>query len=75
MHMQMHDEGPGGCSPPAPVRVRSVKDIAKPILGVSVNTVYALIYEKKLKATKVGSQWRIADRDLLAFLGQSEEVR
>jgi len=66
--------GPGGGNPPALVRLRSVREVARQILHVDPNTVYQLIYEGQLKATKVGRQWRISDGNLRDFLGENEGV-
>ena len=73
--MQTNDEGSGGFGLPSPVRLRTVREVAREILHVDPNTVYQLIYERQLKATKVGRQWRISDRNIAAFLGENEEVR
>jgi excisionase family DNA binding protein len=75
METEARRGGAGGNDPPTPVRLRSVREVADEILHVSRNTLYTLIYERQLKATKCGRQWRISDRDLLEFLGQAEEVR
>ena len=45
------------------------------MLKISLHTLYELIYQGQLKATKVGRQWRISDRAIADFLGENEEVR
>ena len=72
--MQTYDEGPGGYRPPAPVNLKTPQEAAS-ILRVSLHTLYTLIYERQLKAIKVGRQWRIDDRTISEFVGESGEVR
>lgn len=41
-------------------------------LELSDNTVKGLIYDKKLKAYKIGRQWRITREDLINFVLSQE---
>ncbi|MEE4188469.1 MAG: helix-turn-helix domain-containing protein [Roseobacter sp.] len=43
---------------------------AADLLQVRENTVRALINDKRLRAMKIGKEWRIAEADLLAFLNE-----
>jgi excisionase family DNA binding protein len=52
---------------PLPEHLRTPLEAAR-YLGTSVNTVYRLIRSGKLRASKVGGQWRIADTALREFL-------
>jgi excisionase family DNA binding protein len=49
----------------------TIEDITK-ILRVSVPVVRQLIRDGKLKATKVGAQFRISDDDLREFVRQQQ---
>lgn len=44
---------------------------AADILKVRESTVRVLIKDKRLRAVKIGKEWRIAQRDLLAFLNEN----
>ncbi len=44
-------------------------------LGVHKRTVLRFISQNKLKANKVGRQWRIRENDLLKLLGENESVK
>ncbi|MCP4162765.1 MAG: helix-turn-helix domain-containing protein [Deltaproteobacteria bacterium] len=44
-------------------------------LGVHKRTVLRFISQNKLKANKVGRQWRIRENDLLKLLGENEPVK
>jgi len=44
-------------------------------LGVHTRTVLRFINQGKLKANKVGRQWRIKETDLLSLLGQNIPLR
>jgi excisionase family DNA binding protein len=44
---------------------------AAELLKVKESTVRTLINEKRLRAVKIGKEWRIAQVDLLAFLGEN----
>ncbi len=44
---------------------------AADLLKVKESTVRSLINEKRLRAVKVGKEWRIAEVDLLAFLNEN----
>ncbi|MEM9302458.1 MAG: helix-turn-helix domain-containing protein [Pseudomonadota bacterium] len=44
---------------------------AADLLKVKESTVRSLINEKRLRAIKVGKEWRIAEVDLLAFLNEN----
>jgi excisionase family DNA binding protein len=48
-------------------RYYSISQTAKK-LGVAYHTIRRLIFERKLKASKVSSQWRIKSEDLDAYL-------
>ena len=48
----------------------SVEQVAD-LLGLHVKTVRGYVHDGKLKATKVGKQYRITSEDLAAFTGQS----
>jgi excisionase family DNA binding protein len=52
---------------PALKPLRSVCEVAA-YLGKSVPTVYRLIRSRKLRASKVGGEWRISDKALRDFL-------
>lgn len=72
--MQTYDEGPKGYRPPPPVTLKTPQEAAS-ILRVSLHTLYELIYQRQLKAIKVGRQWRIDDRTIAEFVGENEEVQ
>jgi excisionase family DNA binding protein len=40
-------------------------------LQVRESTVRALIKDKRLRAVKIGKEWRIAQMDLMAFLNEN----
>ena len=44
---------------------------AADFLKVRESTVRSLINEKRLRAVKIGKEWRIAQVDLLAFLNEN----
>ena len=44
---------------------------AADFLKVRENTVRALINDKRLRAVKIGKEWRIAEADLVAFLEEN----
>ena len=44
---------------------------AAELLKVKESTVRTLINEKRLRAVKIGKEWRIAQVDLLTFLGEN----
>lgn len=70
--MYAHEDDPRRGDPPSPPHLWTPKEVAKPMLRVSLHTLYTLIYTGQLKATKVGRQWRLSDRDISDFLGESE---
>lgn len=45
---------------------------ASEVLELSDNTIKGLIYDKKLKAYKIGRQWRITRDDLINFVISQE---
>ena len=49
----------------------TIKDVAKK-LNVHPNTVYRLIYARKLKAVKVGGAVRIDERELAKFIERGQ---
>jgi excisionase family DNA binding protein len=52
----------------------SVEQVAE-LLGLHVKTVRGYVHDGKLKATKVGKQYRITDSDLAAFTGSAARRR
>ncbi len=50
------------------LKLYSLTDIEK-ILGVTHRTVLQYVRDKKLKALKVGGQWRVTEKDLKEFIG------
>ena len=44
---------------------------AADFLKVRESTVRALINDKRLRAIKIGKEWRIAQKDLLSFLNEN----
>ena len=44
---------------------------AADLLKVKESTVRSLINEKRLRAVKIGKEWRIAEVDLVAFLNEN----
>jgi excisionase family DNA binding protein len=44
---------------------------AADFLQVRESTVRALINDKRLRAVKIGKEWRITENDLLAFLNEN----
>ena len=44
---------------------------AADFLKVKESTVRSLINEKRLRAVKIGKEWRIAEVDLLSFLDEN----
>lgn len=51
----------------------TVEEIAK-ILKISSRTVFQLIYDKKLRASKVAKCWRIERSDLEAYLKENQNT-
>lgn len=49
--------------------LRAIKDVAD-YLRIDPKSVRRLVKSKQLAAYKVGRQWRIAERDLWAFLAE-----
>jgi excisionase family DNA binding protein len=54
------------------MEVLTVREVAE-ILRVAIRTVRELIKAKKLKAVRVGKEYRILKSELERFLGQEEE--
>jgi excisionase family DNA binding protein len=54
-------------SEPLPEHLYNVNQVAR-YLGKSVPTIYRLLRGKRLRASKVGGEWRISDRALREFL-------
>jgi excisionase family DNA binding protein len=52
---------------PLPERLRTPREVAD-YLGTSVLKVYRLIRSGKLRASKVGGEWRISDKALRDLL-------
>ena len=50
-----------------PEQLYSVNQVAK-YLGKSIPTIYRLLRGKRLRASKVGGEWRISGRALREFL-------
>jgi len=48
-------------------------DELREILYIGKNQAYNLLRSKKIKATKVGSVWRIPCREVLKYLGYETE--
>lgn len=71
--MQTHAGEPRAYRPPTPMSLKTPREAAL-ILRVSLHTLYAMIYQRQLKAAKCGRQWRISDRSLREFLGENEET-
>ena len=44
---------------------------AADFLQIRESTVRALIKDKRLRAVKIGKEWRIAQMDLMAFLNEN----
>ena len=44
---------------------------AADMLKVAETTVRSLIHDKRLRAIKIGKEWRIAEKDLLSFLNEN----
>ena len=44
---------------------------AADMLKVTESTVRSLIHDKRLRAIKIGKEWRIAEKDLLIFLNEN----
>lgn len=42
------------------------------ILGYEISTIRRWIKDKRLRAVKIGSEWRVARSDLRAFIAQYE---
>ena len=59
---------------PALKRLRSVSEVAE-YLGKSAPTVYRLIRSSKLRASKVGGEWRISDQALRDLLEDGINVK
>ena len=55
------------------ITVYTVKEVAK-ILKVSERTTFQLLYDGKIKATKVGGRWRILEEDVLNFMRDNRET-
>lgn len=51
----------------------TVEEVAK-ILKVSTRTVIQLIYDKKIRASKVGNLWRVEKVDLETYLKGTENI-
>lgn len=52
----------------------TVHDAAE-LLTVKESTVRSLINEKRLRAVKIGKEWRIAEVDLMNFLEENANKR
>lgn len=52
----------------------TVEEIAK-ILKISVRTVLQLIYDNKIRASKVGRSWRIEHSDLETYIEKNKNYR
>jgi excisionase family DNA binding protein len=50
-----------------PDRLYTVTEVAS-YFGKSVPTVYRLVRRNKLRASKIGGEWRISDKALREFL-------
>ena len=59
---------------PLPERLRTPREVAD-YLGTSVLKVYRLVRSGKLRASKVGGEWRIPDNSLREFLEDGLNVR
>jgi excisionase family DNA binding protein len=59
---------------PLPQRLYTVIEIAE-FLGKSVASIYRLVRSKRLRASKVGGEWRISDRALREFLEDGMNVK
>jgi excisionase family DNA binding protein len=46
----------------------TLQEVAE-ILKVSTKSIYRYVESQKLKASKVGGQWRIKEKDLNNFIG------
>lgn len=44
-------------------------------LQVSIDTILRLIRDKKIKATRIGNQWRIKEGDLERFLHEQSNIQ
>ena len=51
----------------AEIKVYSIEEVAA-ILKVGKRTIYTYIKEGKIKAVKVGKEWRVYDENLKDFL-------
>ncbi len=49
------------------IKVYTLEEVAE-ILKLTYWTVYGYVSNGKLKATKIGKQWRVTDEDLKKFL-------
>ena len=58
---------------PLPERLYTVIEVAE-FLGKSVPSIYRLIRYKRLRAAKVGGEWRISDWALREFLEDGMNV-
>lgn len=64
-------------NPPSDVRLLAPAQVAE-VLGITVDEVMALIHERRLRGTRVGSpaRWRIEEASVADYLDdQSEEAR
>jgi len=50
--------------------ILTVEEVAE-LLKTSTKTVYNLINEKKLKATKIGRSWRVTRTDIFDYLSKN----
>lgn len=51
----------------------SVEQVASE-LNVTTRTIRNYLKEGKLQGTKVGGQWRFSEKDIYAFLGNSDDI-
>jgi excisionase family DNA binding protein len=59
---------------PLPDRLYTVAEVAR-YFGKSVPTVYRLVQRKKLRASKIGGEWRISDEAVCKLLEDGMNVK
>lgn len=55
------------------MNIYTVIEVAE-ILKLDIETIRRYIYAKKIKAYKVGKEWRIEEKDLIEFIRRDSNI-
>lgn len=56
-----------------PIRVYTLDEVAE-VLKITRRTLYAYVKEGKLKAVKIGREWRVSEAALQDFINKGTEA-